>query len=74
MAMVSAKARLAAARALPSTPGEVEAGTPFASSELGAGISAGTFLASSTARPSSFTGLCTSMNSPFGSCLMMPVS
>ena len=72
--MVSAKARLAAARNLPSTPGEVDAGTPFASSELGAGIRAGTFFASSTARPSSFTGLCTSMNSPFGSCLMMPVS
>ena len=70
--MVSAKARLAIARALPSTP--EGAGTPFASSEPGAGISASTFLASSTARPSSFTGLCTSMNSPSGNCRMMPVS
>ena len=72
--MVSAKARLAIALARPSTPREEGGGTPFGSSEPGPGSSAGTCLASSTARLSSFTGLCTSMNSPFGSCLMMPVS
>ena len=72
--MVSAKARLATALALPSRPREAGAGTPFGSSEPGGGSRAGTSLASSTALASSFTGLCTSMNSPSGSCLMMPDS
>jgi len=72
--MVSAKARLAAALALPSTPREEGGGTPLSSSEPGPGSSAVIFLASSTARFSSFTGWWTSMNSPLGSCLMMPDS
>jgi peptidase M41-like protein/AAA+ lid domain-containing protein/ATPase family protein associated with various cellular activities (AAA) len=72
--MDSANARLANALALPSMPREEGAGTPFGSSAPGPGSSAGIFLASSTARFSSLTGRCTSMNSPFGSCLMMPDS
>ena len=72
--MVSAKARLATPRAQPRAPREPGEGTPLASSEPRAGSSAGTGLASRTARFSSFTGWCTSMNSPFGSCLMMPDS
>jgi hypothetical protein len=47
--MVSAKARLATALALPSTPREEGGGTPLSSSEPGPGSSAVIFLASSTA-------------------------
>ena len=72
---VSAKARLATPRAQPS--GAARGRRGHAVGVLGAAARAAArapCLASSTARSSSLTGWCTSMNSPFGSCLMMPDS
>jgi hypothetical protein len=53
-------------RARPRTPLDCGTGTPFSSSDPGAGMSAGTFLASIMARSSSSSGRCNSMNSPVG--------